>query len=359
MATLAEILRERIAAVEGFLRGELRRGRRRPIHLHDGARAYFLRPGKRLRPCLVMLSAAACGGDERVVLPAAAAVEVFHTWTLIHDDVIDGDAVRRGEPTVHELGKHWGKESLGLTEGAARRYGQDVAMLAGDLLQGWAVSLVLRCAEGGAVPMDVAVSQARKLALDVTSDVLRGELLDVQLSLRGPGEVGRGEIMEMMELKTARLLGYAAALGAALAIGADSPMDPRVTALENFGRRCGLAFQIQDDILGIAGDQEELGKPVGSDLRERKRTIILAAALKRARPRARSELTKLLARERPGRVEVERAVGIIRDCGALDAARRVADRYVRAAIRDLRVLPESDSTRTLERIAEFMTRRGH
>jgi len=356
---LAGILRERITMVEGFLRRELGRGKRRPRHLHDGARAYFLRPGKRLRPCLVMLSASACGGDEEAVLPAAAAVEVFHTWTLIHDDVIDGDAVRRGEPTVHELGKRWGKEDFGLTGSAARRYGQDVGMLAGDLLQGWAVSLILRCAEGGRAPMEAVVVQACRLALDVTSDVLSGELLDVQLSLRGPGEVKRKEILEMMELKTASLFGYSATLGGTLGIAASDATEPRTAALGRFGRKCGLAFQIQDDILGIVGDEGQLGKPVGSDLRERKRTIVLANALELARGRARKELQGLLAQERPGPREVERAAGIVRDCGAIDSAQRLADRYVRGALKELQTLPESDSRRDLERIAHFVTRREH
>jgi len=207
--------------------------------------------------------------------------------------------------------------------------------------------------------MEAVVVQACRLALDVTSDVLSGELLDVQLSLRGPGEVKRKEILEMMELKTASLFGYSATLGGTLGIAASDATEPRTAALGRFGRKCGLAFQIQDDILGIVGDEGQLGKPVGSDLRERKRTIVLANALELARGRARKELQGLLAREKLGPREVERAAGIVRDCGAIDSAQRLADRYVRGALKELQTLPESDSRRDLERIAHFVTRREH
>ncbi|MFH0962870.1 MAG: polyprenyl synthetase family protein [Planctomycetota bacterium] len=357
MPSFQDACRDRIAAVERFLLRELPPPSRRPRHLFQAARDYFERPGKRLRPCLVLLSASACGGDEDALLPAAAAVEVFHTWTLIHDDLIDRDDLRRGKPTVHALGTRWASAEFGQDGRSARSYGRDLAVLAGDLLQGWAPTLILRCAQDGKVPFTVACAQARRLARDVTADVLSGELLDVQLSRRPVEGIRRAEILRMMDLKTASLMSFCASLGASLALGVDDPTEPKVAALGAFARKCGLAFQVRDDILGIVADERALGKPVGSDLREKKRTILLALALSKARGADARRLKAYLAKPNPGKREVERVVKIFRDCGAVDAGARSMRRYLAAALRDLENVPPGEPRETLADLARFMAQR--
>ncbi len=154
-----------------------------PEHLRRAVYAYLERPGKRLRPAVLLLSCGAVGGDEQVAVPAAAAVELFHTWTLVHDDLIDHDAKRRGGPSVHELGRQLGQNELGLDAQRSVVYGGDLAILAGDVQQAWSVCLLAELASRGVAP-EVVLALMTRLESHVINHLIGGELLDVQFSCR-------------------------------------------------------------------------------------------------------------------------------------------------------------------------------
>ncbi|MEU9991180.1 polyprenyl synthetase family protein [Streptomyces sp. NPDC048045] len=207
--------------------------------------------GKGVRQALAVLGAEAAGADGRAGVPAAVAVELVHAFSLLHDDIMDGDATRRRRPAV------W------------KAYGTGPAVLAGDALFALAVE-TLAAAPGG--------PGAVRLLSTALADLVRGQADDLLFAARpfgGPERVTPEEYMAMAEHKTGALLGCAAALGAALG-GAPEPV---VTALDRAGRHLGVAFQLVDDVLGIWGDPAVTGKPVGGDLREHKKTYPVLAAL--------------------------------------------------------------------------------
>ncbi|MGA9116948.1 MAG: polyprenyl synthetase family protein [Bacteroidota bacterium] len=219
-------------------------------------------PGKQIRGVLVMLSAEAAGGRARDALDAAVAVETLHSFTLVHDDIMDNAAVRRGRPSVHA------------------RWNSATALLVGDALTGLAYGSLLRS------PRE-HLTRAATLFTRGLVEVCEGQALDLEFERRR--EVSREEYFLMIEKKTARLVAVAAELGAC--IGGGNPS--LVRRLRAFGFRLGRAFQLQDDLLDATADESRLGKPVGGDIREGKKTILLLTALERTGGRDRALLRGL------------------------------------------------------------------
>jgi geranylgeranyl diphosphate synthase, type I len=224
--------------------------------------------GKRLRPALVCWSHEAHGGDADDVLGAAVAVELVHTCALVHDDVIDRSATRRGLPSVHarfaaQHGEGW--------SGDAASYGESVAILLGDVL--------LAAADGhlrAAQVADTALDAAHEAFTRMRIEVMAGQFLDVDAAARG--EAGRDRALSIATLKSGRYsITRPLQLGALLA-GADRT---RAAALASVGDPLGRAFQLRDDLLGVFGDPAETGKPNASDLAEGKRTLLVAETLAR------------------------------------------------------------------------------
>jgi geranylgeranyl diphosphate synthase type I len=206
--------------------------------------------GKGVRPALATLSARAAGADERVGVPGAVAVELAHNFSLLHDDVMDGDAERRHRPTVWAA---WGTAS---------------AILAGDALLALAVEVLL---EPGVDPR--AGARAARLLTTTVRELVRGQTQDLAFEQRGT--VGLDECLAMAHGKTGSLLAASASIGAVLAGAGDRLVD----ALAEFGTQLGMAFQLVDDLLGIWGDPERTGKPVYADLRARKKTLPVSYAI--------------------------------------------------------------------------------
>lgn len=207
--------------------------------------------GKGVRQALAVLGAEAAGADATAGVPAAVAVELVHAFSLLHDDIMDGDATRRRRPAV------W------------KAYGTGPAVLAGDALFALAVDTLATVPRGPG---------ALRLLSAALADLVRGQADDLLFAARpwtGPERVTPQEYRRMAEGKTGALLGCAAALGAALG-GAP---EATVTALDRAGRHLGIAFQLVDDVLGIWGDPAVTGKPVGGDLREGKKTFPVLVAL--------------------------------------------------------------------------------
>ena len=204
--------------------------------------------GKGIRPTLALLSARAAWAEAEVGLPGGVAIELVHNYSLIHDDIIDGDLERHHRPTVWSV------------------WGVGPAIIAGDALENLAHQILLEASPTTGPAAAAALSAA-------TAEMIAGQADDIAFEQRR--NVGVEECMAMSEAKTGALLGCAASIGAILAAAPDAT----VGALRDFGRHLGLAFQAVDDLLGIWGDPGRTGKPAGNDLRNRKKSMPVVAAL--------------------------------------------------------------------------------
>lgn len=307
--------------------------------------------GKRLRPAFMYYGYLAAGGTDRErLLETSIAVELIHMFLLIHDDIIDRDTLRHGEPTLHERYRAWGKRYLSLDDPA--HFGDSIALIVGDMLFAMGNDIIFN---SGFPEKNVfaALSRMQK----IVSHTVVGQARDIYIEYRG--EATSEEVLGMYEKKTARYtIEGPLHLGVLLAGG-----DPALTtALSSYALPIGIAFQIQDDILGIYGDEERIGKPVGSDIREGKITILVAHVLESADQKTKKEMTSLLKRGADlTLVEIERFREIIRETGALAAAKARALRHIAEGKQALAAIPAiaPEARKFLEGIADYMERRDY
>lgn len=284
--------------------------------------------GKRLRPVLCLLACQGCGGQWEQALPAAAAVELLHNFTLIHDDIQDQDKTRRGRPTLWSI---WG---------AAQ------GINAGDTLFSVSQLALLRLGERG-IPLQVVV-EAVRLLNHTCVDLTYGQYLDISYEDRY--DISVDEYIVMIEGKTAALIACACELGACIA----RPPASRRGTLRAFGRHAGLAFQMQDDLLGIWGDSDETGKPVGADIVRRKKTLPVVHAIERS-----AELRSLLEEEPLSEADVKRATYLIEQAGSRGYAERLVQHHYEAALKALDQSDiEAETTQILHQLAERLLCRG-
>lgn len=284
--------------------------------------------GKRLRPILVFLSFQAQDnrGSRDTAVALATTVELIHTATLLHDDVVDESDMRRGMPTANA------------------EFGNAASVLVGDFLYSRAFQVMVST---GSMRVLEIVSEA-------TNRIAEGEVM--QLLAIGKLDLTEAEYMDVIEAKTAKLFEAAGALGA-IAAGADRA---RETMMANYARRLGVAFQIADDVLDYRGDADVLGKSLGDDLAEGKLTLPIILALKQAAPADRDWLRSII---RDNRVTHEhshlpKVRALLESCGALDASMAMAERHARAAADEIAYLPESDAKRWMLELCEYATQRS-
>ena len=230
--------------------------------LDEAMRYSLLAGGKRIRPVLALATAAATGRDPATVLPLAAALELIHTYSLIHDDLpaMDDDDLRRGRPTCHV------------------RFGEDVAILAGDGLYAEAFRLVLHRQEGE--PAGVLAATAELADATGVNGMVGGQYIDV----KGLADTGAASLRHLHELKTGRLI--RASVECVLLLTPGEEARSTLPAFGAFAAELGVLFQIVDDILDVTGTEDSLGKPQGSDERHGKRTYVTRYGLEGARERA-------------------------------------------------------------------------
>lgn len=324
-------------------------------HIRDFLLSYPLRGGKSLRPALVALAAGASSGKDETVatLPLQAAVELYHNWTLIHDDIIDEDDFRRGKPSLHREIEYAVRSEYGEASG---KYGRDIAILVGDLMHGCVGLLVLKLAQNGLDP-EVVINLLRIMHAELTPALVDGEARDVRFSREKVGSVSEEMIIEMLEGKTSALFEYCGTAGAMAGLNTKNASDNRVQALAGFSRAAGLAFQIQDDILGLVGDEEKLGKPRGSDLREGKQTLLLLHAYKTASKTQLDIISPLVGKADITPEEIDRVDEILRETGTIEHVRQIALEYIESALPFLEELDESPSRELLAGLAGFMLER--
>ncbi|MEM2125639.1 MAG: polyprenyl synthetase family protein [Candidatus Methanosuratincola sp.] len=281
--------------------------------------------GKRMRPYLVVKSCEAVGGDRGLAIAPAAAVELLHNFTLVHDDIMDNDTMRRGVPTVHVL------------------WGTPTAILAGDLLFAEAFEAILRSKLD-----DRRARAAASVLSDATVKLSIGQFQDMSFEERD--EITEVEYLEMISGKTAALFQACAEIGAIVGGGGED----RVAKLGAYGWNLGMAFQIFDDYLGITSNEEELGKPVGNDLREGKKTLIVIRGMQ---TRSRDIIKSLLGNKNATQAQLASLITSLDEDGVLGYVREKALGYVEEAKRALSCLPDSEPKNSLTQLVEFAVMR--
>lgn len=356
-ATLLSALAERRKRVAAYIAQSDYARRVAPAHLRDAVLSYLRLGGKSLRPAVLLLSCGAVGGDEGRALPAAAGIEVYHTWTLVHDDIIDRDDRRRGAPTVHVEFAGRGARELGYTGEEAAHYGRTIAILAGDVQQSWSYMLFHELHTRFGVDPALVLRLVGELATDVQLTLVEGETLDVQYARTQTLDLSEEAVVEMLRKKTGMLYEFAGRAGAMIGLGDVSGGHPAVERIADFCGQCGTAFQLQDDILGAIGNPAITGKPVGADLREGKKTLILFRALRNANEAQRRELMGIVGRMEAGDDEIRHAARLLEDLDGIGYTRRLMRRMIEDATHNLEGLPPTPSRDLLRQWADYLVDR--
>jgi len=286
--------------------------------------------GKRLRPALVYHSYRLCGGrDDDRVMPLAMATELLHTYLLIHDDIMDHAETRRGSPAAHVRFRR--QHDAARWPGDSTHFGRSIAILTGDLANTWATERYRQAVADVIEPEALSALDATFAAM--CEEVIHGQYLEMILPYET--DASESDVLAVLALKSGR---YSCErpieLGGRLAGGGDEVLGPLV----RFGKAIGEAFQIQDDILGVFGDPDVTGKPVGSDLREGKYTLLVHHTLRRSDSERGRRFSMLLGRADLSDGEVHEAREIIRASGGLELVQAMIEtRFVGAgsALEDL------------------------
>ena len=332
MVTLQEELQRIGRLVDDYLAPHL--SRPDPPRLWKAAHHLPKAGGKRLRPFLTINVCKALGGEEEDALPPAAAVELIQTFSLIHDDIIDRDDTRRGVPTVH------------------KKWGIPTAIVTGDLLHVKVYDVITKAAMNNQRLMKTLPHILDEIN-ESTIKVCEGQELDEQLEKKT--EPTEEEYFDMVSKKTASLFEVSTTTGALVA-----ESDPQaIKSARSFGHLLGMAFQIVDDILGLTADEKELGKPVGSDIREGKRTLQVICALNKGSSQQRRAIFRALGKRKASSREYLAAVRAIVSTGALEYSKRKAEEYGDGARKALLSIPESDERRLLDEALQFILRRRY
>ena len=283
--------------------------------------------GKRIRPLLMLLSTESVGGDWQVALPAAAAVELLHNFSLVHDDIQDDSPTRHGRPTVWKI---WGRSN---------------AINAGDALFALAFTALQGLAEAGVSPN--IVLKVWEIFNRTTIELTRGQHLDMRFEHQE--NVTIEQYVSMISGKSAMLVAACAQIGALIGSGDDTT----AAHFADFGLNLGIAFQIRDDILGIWGDPAVTGKSAATDILSRKKSLPVLYGL------AQSEALRSVYRSEPfGAAQVEQAVGIFDEIGAQDYARERESDYYQQAIQSLELAnPQGEAAYGLAQLAEALFQR--
>lgn len=285
--------------------------------------------GKKLRPFLAMVSAGALGEEEEKSLPYGVAIELAHNFTLVHDDIMDDDEMRRGQKTLH------------------KKIGDAHAINAGDGLFALSFKILSET--------EIPGESVRKLLKELSSSVIViAEGQEEDMSFEGAFDITEEEFVTMIEKKTSYLFKAATRGGAIIA---DAELD-EIEHMSEYARKMGVAFQIQDDYLDLVGDQEEIGKDAGSDIRRGKRTLMVIHALHNLDDDKKSRLIDILEEKDNSIDEIKEAMDLMKSVGSLDYAKNLAEKYGSEAKKELEFLPESEYKEILVSLVDFMIHRN-
>ncbi len=282
------------------------------------------RGGKRFRPVMCMLSCEAVGGKPRSALHTASIIELFHNFTLIHDDIEDGSEMRRGKQCVHKI------------------YGIPITINSGDGMLLYTLKALERTED-----------DIRETLYNAFIQVLNGQGMELNWNSEKKQNVGEKDYLKMVGMKTGALISASCEVGGMVGRGTRH----QVSALASFGMAVGVAFQIQDDILNLIGEEKVYKKEIGGDITEGKRTLMTIHTLSRAPKAKRDELTEILNSGTTVQAEIKNAIKTIKDSGSVVYAEEKAREEVRRAKRKLAVLPNNEATKKLLRLADFLIER--
>lgn len=298
----------------------------RPRSVYEPIKYILAGGGKRIRPILLLLTCEAVGGRKRQAIHAAAAVEILHNFTLVHDDIMDNASSRRGRATVHT------------------KWDSNVAILVGDELLALAYRALLKT-------NSPRIQQISKVFTEGVVEVCEGQGYDKEFENRA--RVGVNEYLLMIHKKTGKMVAVSTEIGAL--IGAANA--GQLNAVRKYGELVGRAFQVQDDLLDVMADEKEFGKSLGGDLVEGKKTYILLEALRRAKGRDKKLVESVTRNGGVSRKKIGEFRRIYVETGAVDASRqRIADDIDRAK-RELKKLRPSAARDMLDWFTEMLLHR--
>lgn len=278
---------------------------RQPNELYEPFRYILKLGGKRMRPVLVLLGCEMFGGKAKKALPQAIAIELFHNFTLIHDDIMDKAPLRRGLPTVHE------------------KFNSNIAILSGDVMLVYAYEQLIQCSRE-------LVKSVVTLFNQTAIKVCEGQQWDMNFENRN--DVSAKEYLQMIELKTAVLLGCSLQIGAIIGNASDREAE----RIYNIGKHLGIAFQLQDDILDSFGETKKFGKQTGGDIIQNKKTLLLIEALNRASGKIKTQLNEWLSRKDFNNVEkVEAVLSIYKQLDIRSVAEKEMQTHYELAMNEL------------------------
>jgi len=307
----------------------------KPKELYQASSHLIRTGGKRLRPFMVIKSCEMLGGTVKRALPAAAAVELVHNFTLVHDDIMDNDEMRHGTATVH------------------RYYGMPLAILAGDILFSKSFQLITFNGRKAGIP-DRDITNMATLLSRACTEVCEGQATDIGFA-SGSKLPSVQQYIDMIGKKTAALFEVSCALGA---LSAPDHMDRDIQNLSSFGRNIGIAFQLVDDLIGVVGDPKLTGKAAGNDIREGKKTYPILLALNNAREKKDKIMKVFGAKEKVSSADIKEAVRVISDIGIEQDVREAARRHMHEALKSIEGYGDSDARRSLQFSAEFVVGRS-
>ena len=303
-----ETLADTALRIDSFLSNRLSG---EPKELYNASSYLIEHGGKRLRPYMVIKSCQLLGGTMKQAIPAAAAIEMIHNFTLVHDDIMDNDEVRHGVPTVHI------------------KFGIPIGILAGDLLFSRAFETISKPYLHKS--KDVGLNLVTTLAKACT-DVCEGQALDISMakSSKIPNE---NQYIKMIEKKTSSLFVASCAMGAITA----NRKFTDVARLSTFGRNLGIAFQIIDDLIGVVGDPKITKKPVGNDIREGKKSLPILMAIKKANNQEKKIILNAFGNSSVSKSEVEKAISTISSLGIEKIIKQKATHHSNAAKKSISI----------------------
>ena len=300
--------------------------KREPYGLYEPIEYTLSLGGKRLRPMLAVLASQIFNGNKQDVIPAALALEVFHNFTLIHDDVMDKAQVRRGQPTVHT------------------KWDENTAILSGD-------QMMIEAYKQIAELSDSKLPQVLRWFNEMATSICEGQQYDIDFESNTT--VAISDYLMMIEKKTALLLAYSLRIGAYIAGASEQEQD----ALFQYGRHIGIAFQIQDDVLDVYGDPSNFGKAIGGDICCNKKTFLLLTALDIADAESKASLLQWLITSNKNAEKIQAVTALYTQLGVREIGEAVMEDHTAQALAQLELLPQNDYTNQLRVLAEKLATR--
>lgn len=301
--------------------------KRKPRSLYEPSEYIINGKGKRIRPLLVLLSSKAVGGNFVGAYNAAAAVELLHNFTLVHDDIMDNADKRRGRLTLHT------------------KYDDSTAILVGDSLLSIAYEYLLKDCNGN-------TKVILKSFTNGLIEVCEGQSLDTEFEKRK--RVSLEDYLTMIKKKTASMIKMCCEIGAILGRGNTK----EINALSNYGMNLGIAFQIQDDLLDITAEEKEFGKKIGGDLVEGKKTYLFIKALEKSSGEAKKALNKIIDNKGIRHNQVKKYKMIYEKTGVIEDAKKAINHYTERALKSLSIIKKEEDKNILIWLAESLLKRN-